>query len=153
MTFTGSASHWASWLRPAPNGSHSSGVTWSNALCAFKTVKQYILACAPHCHGPLDYGPDCDPIWIMTDVCGNRIGGVVAQGHDWKGVKVVAFYSTKMSPAQRNYPVHTQEWMVGIETMLRHQDILQGIRFALVTDHKSLAHILDQKGLSGHQAC
>ena len=36
--------------------------------------------------------------------------------------------------------------------MLRHRDILQGTHFTWVTDHKSLIHILDQKGLSSHQA-
>jgi len=62
---------------------------------AFETVKRYVLACAPHCHVPLDYSPDRDPIWVMTDACGNGIGGVVAQGHDWKGARVAAFYSAK----------------------------------------------------------
>ena len=37
--------------------------------------------------------------------------------------------------------------------MLRHRDILQGACFTWVTDHKSLEHILTQKGLSGRQAC
>ena len=36
--------------------------------------------------------------------------------------------------------------------MLRHRDILQGARFTWVTDHKSLEHVLTQKGLSGRQA-
>jgi len=119
---------------------------------AFETVKQYVSACAPHCCVPLDYRPDRDPIWVMTDACGNGIGGVVAQGRDWKGARVAAFYSAKMSSAQRNYPVHEQELMAGVETMLCHRDILQGVKFTWVTDHKSLTHILDQKGLSGRQA-
>jgi len=120
--------------------------------CAFETVKRYVSACAPHCRVPLDYSPDRDPIWVMTDACGNGIGGVVAQGHDWKGARVAAFYSAKMSSAQHNYLVHEQELMAGVETMLRHRDILQGVKFTWVTDHKSLTHILDQKGLSGRQA-
>ena len=36
--------------------------------------------------------------------------------------------------------------------MLRHRDILQGVHFVWVTNHKSLIHLLDQKGLSGQQA-
>jgi len=119
---------------------------------AFETVKRYVSACAPHCCVPLDYSPDRDPIWVMTDACGNGIGGVVAQGHDWKGARVAAFYSAKMSSAQCNYPVHEQELMAGVEIMLRHRDILQGVKFTWVMDHKSLTHILDQKGLSGRQA-
>jgi len=42
---------------------------------------------------------------------------------------------------------------VGVETMLHHHNILQGVKFTWVMDHKSLTHILDQKGLSGCQAC
>ena len=76
---------------------------------AFETVKRYASACAPHCRVPLDYGSNCAPIWVMTDTCGNGIGGVVAQGRDWKTTKVAALYSAKMSSAQRNYPVHEQE--------------------------------------------
>lgn len=98
-------------------------------------MKQYVAACAPHSRVPLDYGPNHDPIWVMTDACGNGIGGVVAQGPDWRSSKVAAFYSAKMSSAQRNYPVHEQELLAGVETMLRHRDIL-----------------LDQKDLSGRQA-
>ena len=120
---------------------------------AFETVKRYASACAPHCHVPLDYGLNRDPIWVMTDAYGNRLGGVITQGHNWKGTKVAAFYSAKMSSAQWNYPVHEQEMMVGIETMLCHHDILQGVRFTWVTDHKGLTYILDQKDLSGRQAC
>ena len=119
---------------------------------AFETVKRYVSACAPHCRVPLDYGPECDPIWVMTDACGNGIGGVVAQGRDWKTAKVAVLYSAKMSSAQRNYPVHEQELMAGVETMLRHRDILQGVRFTWVTDHKGLTYILDQRDLSGRQA-
>ena len=101
---------------------------------------------------PLDYSKGHDPVWVMTDACRNGIGGVIAQGWEWKSAKVAAFYSAKMSSAQRNYPVHEQELLAGVETMLRHRDILQGVPFIWVTDHKSLTHIMDQKGLSGRQA-
>ena len=37
--------------------------------------------------------------------------------------------------------------------MLRHRDILQGCKFVWVTDHKGLIHLLNQKNLSGQQAC
>ena len=120
----------------------------------FEAAKSYIAACAPHgSRVPMDYGPGTDPIWVMTDACGNGISGVVAQGKDWRTAKVAAFYSAKMSPAQRNYPVHEQELLAGVETMLRHRDILQGTSFTWVTDHKSLEHVLTQRNLSGRQAC
>ena len=119
---------------------------------AFEVVKKYVAACAPHARKPLDYGPDCQPIWMMTDACGNGVGSIVAQGPDWKSAKITAFYSAKLSSAQQNYPVHEQELLSGVETMLRHHDILQGIHFIWVTDHESLKYLLTQKSLSDRQA-
>ena len=44
--------------------------------------------------------------------------------------------------------------LAGIETMLRHADLLQGAQFQWLTqaDHKGLTHLLNQKNLSGRQA-
>jgi hypothetical protein len=119
---------------------------------AFETVKQYVATCAPHCRVPLVYGPSAPPIYMMTDACLGGIGGIVALGADWRTAKVAAFYSAKLNPAQRNYPVHEQEMLAGVETMLRHRDILQGARFVWLTDHKGLVHLLNQRNLSGRQA-
>ena len=98
------------------------------------------------------YGPGTDPIWVMTDACENGIGGVVAQGKDWRTTRVATFHSAKMSPAQRAYPVHELELLAGVETMLRHPNILQGTQFTWVTDRKNLEHVLTQRNLSGRQA-
>lgn len=65
---------------------------------------------------------------------------------------MAAFYSAKLNPAQQNYPVHEIEMLAGVETMLRHVDLLQGVKFKWVTDHKGLIHLLNQKNLSGRQA-
>lgn len=67
---------------------------------AFKTAKAYTATCTSNSRVPLRYGSDTDPIWVMTDACGNGIGGVVAQGKDWCTTKVAAFYLAKMSSAQ-----------------------------------------------------
>ena len=36
--------------------------------------------------------------------------------------------------------------------MLRHRDILQGVHFKWITDHKGLVYLLNQKNMSGCQA-
>ncbi len=64
-----------------------------------------------------------------------------------------AFYSAKLNPAQQNYLVHEIEMLAGVECMLRHRDILQGLKFTWITDHKGLVHLYNQKTLSGRQAC
>ena len=87
-----------------------------------------------------------------TDGCAIGISGLVSQGLDWKSVKIAAFYSAKLNSAQQNYPVHEIEMLAGVETMLRYMDILQGISFQWLTDHKGLTHLLNQKNLSGRQA-
>jgi hypothetical protein len=92
-------------------------------------------------------------VWLITDGCSTGIAGVVCQGDDWKTAKVAAFFSAKLSSAQQNYPVHEIEMLPGVESMLRHQDILQGCRFTWITDHKGLIHLVNQKNLSGRQAC
>ena len=91
-------------------------------------------------------------IWMVTDGCATGISGLVSQGDNWRTARIAAFYSAKLNPAQQNYPVHEIEMLAGIETMLRHLDILQGAHFKWVTDHKGLTHLLNQKNLSGHQA-
>ena len=42
--------------------------------------------------------------------------------------------------------------LAGIETMIRHADILQGVRFKWLTNHKGLIYLLNQKNLSSRQA-
>ena len=104
---------------------------------AFEAVKQYTAACAPHSRVPLNYDRDAPPIYMMTDACLGGIGGVIAQGEDWRSAKVAAFYSAKLNAAQCNYPVHEQEMLAGVETMLHHRDILQGTHFIWLTDQRT----------------
>ena len=87
-------------------------------------------------HHPINYEKDAPPIWMVTDGCSTGIAGVVSQGNDWKNAYIAAFYSAKLNNAQRNYPTHEIEMLASVETMLRHKDILQGVHFNWVTDHK-----------------
>jgi hypothetical protein len=119
---------------------------------AFEDVKNLVHQARDHCRVPLDYSKDAPTIWMVTDGCATGISGLVSQGNDWKTAKIAAFYSVKLNSAQQNYPVHEIEMLAGIETMLRHSDILQGARFKWVTDHKGLTYLLNQKNLSGRQA-
>ena len=119
---------------------------------AFEDVKRLVHEARDHRRRPLDYSEGAPQIWMVTDGCGSGISGVVSQGKRWQSARVAAFYSAKLNPAQQNYPVHEIEMLAGVETMLRHQDLLQGVKFKWVTDHKGLTHLLNQKNLSGRQA-
>jgi hypothetical protein len=119
---------------------------------AFEEAKKLTQLARDHSRRPISYGNDAEPVWLITDGCMTGVAGVVSQGRDWKTAKVAAFYSAKLNSAQRNYPVHEIEMLAGVETMMRHRDILQGVQFTWITDHKGLIHLLNQKSISGRQA-
>ena len=121
--------------------------------CTFDDIKHLVSKGQSIWHIPLKYSANQDPIYLITDGSATGISGVVAQGPDWKTAKVTAFYSAKLSPAQQNYPVHEIEMLAGIESMLQHCNILQGARVQWIMDHKGLIHLMNQKTLSGQQAC
>lgn len=119
---------------------------------AFEDVKRITSEGRGQHRVPLEYGKGSPEIFMITDGCGTGVAGVVCQGKTWQTAKVAAFYSAKLNPAQQNYPVHEVEMLAGVESMLRHRDILQGTHFKWITDHKGLIHILNQRNLSGRQA-
>ncbi|KAJ3475739.1 hypothetical protein NLI96_g11638 [Meripilus lineatus] len=119
---------------------------------AFDEIKVLVHEHREHRRKPLDYSPDAPPIWLITDGSLGGISGVIAQGRTWDGGRIAAFYSAKLSPAQMNYPVHEVEMLAGVESMLRHRDVLLGCHFTWITDHKGLTHLWKQKNLSGRQA-
>lgn len=119
---------------------------------AFDEVKVLTDAARRNSRRPLVYGDDAPQVWMITDGCMTGIAGVVSQGEDWKTAPVAAFYLAKLNNAQRNYPVHEIEMLAGVETMLRHKDVLQGVHFKWITDHKGLIYLLNQKNISGRQA-
>lgn len=118
----------------------------------FEDIKCLAVQCRNHHRRPLEYRLGHEPIHVITDGCVTGIAGVVSQGENWQNAKVAAFYSAKLNSAQQNYPVHEIEMLAGVETMLRHRDILQGVKFTWYTDHKGLIHLLNQKNLLGRQA-
>jgi hypothetical protein len=119
---------------------------------AFDEAKRLTELARNHSRHPISYENGAPQVWMVTDGSATGIAGVVSQGDDWKTARVAAFYSAKLNNAQRNYPVHEIEMLAGVETMLRHRDILQGVHFKWITDHKGLIYLLNQKNISGRQA-
>ena len=120
--------------------------------CVFNEVKSLTQKAQDHHHMLISFGKGALPVWLVTDGSSTGISGVVSQGHDWKSAKIAAFYSAKLNDTQRNYLVHEIEMLASIETMLRHRDILQGVQFKWLMDHKGLTYLLNQKNVSGQQA-
>lgn len=88
MTSMKCAYLWVCSLKPVSNPSRLIGVPPSSVPSRPRRLR------APHSQIPINYGPGVDPIWVMTDACGN-----------WrcdfprKGLVYREFYSAKMSPA------------------------------------------------------
>ena len=66
----------------------------------------------------------------------------------------VAFYSRKLKPAERNYPVHEQELLALIAALKAWRHYLHGarIKISLHTDHRTLTFLGQQAHLSAQQA-
>lgn len=119
---------------------------------AFELVKTLVQDHRDSHRVPMKYGPDADPVHLVTDGCISGVAGKLSQGPDWKTAPIIAFYSAKLSPAQQNYAVHEIELLAGLETMMRFRDLLLGVQFTWYTDHRGLEHFLNQRNLTGRQA-
>jgi hypothetical protein len=119
---------------------------------AFEQVKQLVEDHRDKHRVAMKHGAGTEPVNVVTDGCISGIAGKISQGPDWKSAPVVAFYSAKLSPAQQNYIVTEIEMLAGLETMMRHRDLLLGVPFTWYTDHRALEHLLTQRNLSPRQA-
>jgi hypothetical protein len=121
----------------------------SSALDAFRKL-QTALTSAPVLTIPFT-GPE-STFELHTDASGVGIGAVLSQDQG-SGPQPVAFESRKLSPAERNYPVHEQELLAVVHAVKTFRHYLEGCKsFVLYTDHRSLIYFLNQKDLSRRQA-
>jgi hypothetical protein len=93
------------------------------------------------------HGSNTPAVNVVTNECISGIAGKISQGPDWHTVPVTAFYSAKLSHAQQNYTVTKIEMLVGLETMMRHSNLLLGVLFTWYMDHRALEYLLNQKSL------
>lgn len=93
-----------------------------------------------------------DPLWLFTDASGTGLGAALFQGKEWQGANPVAYESRKMTPAERNYPVHKQELLAVMHALNKWRLLLLGMKVNILTDHHSLTHLLKQRSLSMWQA-
>jgi hypothetical protein len=120
------------------------GAEQQNAFDALKAA-----LCAP----PVLLVPNqSKPFVLNCDACKFAIGATLQQDHG-KGLQPVAYFSAKMSDAERNYDVREQEFMALLKACLHWRHYLHGMQpFTLLTDHDSLKYHKSMPNLSGRLA-
>jgi hypothetical protein len=92
------------------------------------------------------------PYIVQTDASNVALGGVLMQEIRPGDRGVVAYFSKKFSPAQRNWPVHERELYGLIHALKKYRHYLLGSDVTFEGDHKPLQWIKTQKTLSPRQA-
>src|SRR3954447_15755199 len=87
------------------------------------------------------------PYYVNVDASGYAIGGWLSQD-DGNGHRPVAYFSRKMTAAERNYPVHEQELLALLDAIKVWRPYLEGKKFRAYTDHRSLVWLQTQSTLS-----
>ena len=86
---------------------------------------------------------------VTTDASGVGLGATFEQLVEGVGWVPVAFWSRKLSEAERRYSTTDQEWLAVVEAVTRHwRHWLKGRRFILRSDHGALRQLLQTKGES-----
>ena len=105
------------------------------------------------CIPPVLLVPDQNkPFVLNCDACKYAIGATLQQDHG-NGLQPVAYFSAKMSDAERNYDVREQEFMALVKACLHWRHYLHGTQpFTLLTDHDSLKYHKSMPNLTGRLA-
>ena len=93
------------------------------------------------------------PARLETDASGFAIAGVLKQEHEgcWHPV---AFYSWKMSSAEKNYKFHDKELLAVVACLTQWRHMLAGLpsQLVILTDHEVLKYFKSQCRITGRQA-
>ena len=105
------------------------------------------------CSAPVLIIPDqTKPFQLNCEACKYAVGAVLQQDQG-NGPQPVAYYSHKMTDAERNYDVREKEFMAIYLACLHWRPYLHGTQpFRLLSDHKSLVYYMTMPHLSDRLA-
>lgn len=115
-------------------------VQWDEeALSAFNACKQAVSNATT-----LKYHDPTAELTLLVDASSIGIGGAIHQKGP-NGFEPVAFYSTKLTPAQQGYSTYDRELLAAYLSVKHFQPWLEGRHFVIHSDHKPLTFAFDQK--------
>ncbi|SPC65292.1 related to pol protein [Ustilago sp. UG-2017b] len=93
------------------------------------------------------------PTRLETDASDFAIAGVLKQEHEGRW-HPVAFYSRKMSSAERNYEIHDKELLAVVACLTQWRHMLAGLpsQLVILTDHEALKYFKSQRRITGRHA-
>ncbi|KAL0177165.1 hypothetical protein M9458_026059, partial [Cirrhinus mrigala] len=129
----------------------ASRLAWSQpALQAFDDLRQRFTT------APILHHPDPDrPFIVEVDASSTGVGAVLSQRHG-EPAKMFpcAYFSHKLSPAERNYDVGNRELLAIKLALEEWRHWLEGAKhpFTVLTDHRNLEYLRSAKVLNHRQA-
>ncbi|KAI2649902.1 Transposon Tf2-8 polyprotein [Labeo rohita] len=129
----------------------ASRLAWSQpALQAFDDLRQRFTT------APILHHPDPDrPFIVEVDASSTGVGAVLSQQHS-EPAKMFpcAYFSHKLSPAERNYDVGNRELLAIKLALEEWRHWLEGAKhsFTVLTDHRNLEYLRSAKVLNHRQA-
>ncbi|KAI2646676.1 Transposon Tf2-9 polyprotein [Labeo rohita] len=129
----------------------ASRLTWSQpALQAFDDLRRRFTT------APILHHPDPEkPFIVEVDASSSGVGAVLSQRQgDPAKMFPCAYYSHKLSPAERNYDVGNRELLAIKLALEEWRHWLEGSKhpFTVLTDHKNLEYLRSAKVLNHRQA-
>ena len=126
-----SRSHVIAPLTEASTGPKGSKIKWTEALeHSLTKLKEMVSA-----DTLLNYPDWTIPFTIHTDASDKQLGAVISQNG-----KPIAFFSRRLSKAQRNYTTTEKELLSIVECLKQFRGILFGYEIDVFSDHKNLVY-------------
>jgi ribonuclease HI len=93
---------------------------------------------------------------VETDASDGVVARVLSQLCEDKKWHPIGYYSSTMSPAERNYTIHDKELLAVIRALEEWDTELRDLRrpesFEIITDHKALEYFMTKRTLNARQA-
>lgn len=124
--------------------------TWEQAeMQAFELLKSKFIESPILAH--FDYDK---PVRVETDASDQVTGGILSQPDNTGFWKPVAYFSSKMSPAECNYDIYDKELLAIIQAFETWRPELEGAAspVEVLSDHKNLEYFMTTRQLSRRQA-